>query len=182
MVAIGMKYKGHVLLVAWVLAGALMIGIAWSASGKAEFSKTTIDIGVVVSDVEKAAKFYTQGLGFTETGGFDVAAQMANDTGLTDNKPFKVRTFNLGKEPTATTLKIMQIAGSKAVDNQYIGSSQGFRYLTVFVADLSRALERLKQLQIATVKPPYRLAGGNNYLVLVKDPDGNTIELIGPMQ
>jgi len=184
MIATGMKYKVHVLLVAWALAGVLMIGIAWSASGKAEFSKTTIDIGVVVSDVEKAAKFYTQALGFTETGGFDVPGQMAGDTGLTDNKPFKVRTFNLGKEPTATTLKIMQIpdAGSKKVDNQYIGSSLGFRYLTVLVADLTKTVERLKQLQVSPVKPPYRLGGGNSYLILVKDPDGNTIELIGPMQ
>ncbi len=182
MVAIGMKYKAHVLLIACVLVGMVMIGIAWSASGKAEFSRTTIDIGLVVSDVEKAAKFYTQALGFTETGGFDVAAQMAGDTGLTDNKPFKVRTFALAKEPTATTLKIMQIAGSKTVDTQYIGSSLGFRYLTVLVADLTKAVERLKQNGIAPVKPPYRLGGGNSYLILVKDPDGNIVELIGPMQ
>jgi hypothetical protein len=95
-----MKYKVYALLVAWAVAGALMIKIARSDSGKPEFSRTTIDIGVVVSDVDKAAKFYTQALGFTETGGFDVPGQMAADTGLTDNHPFKVRTFSLGKDPT----------------------------------------------------------------------------------
>jgi len=42
-------------------------------------------------------------------------------------------------------------------------------------------MERLKQHGLAPVKPPYRL-GGNNHLILVKDPDGNIIELIGPMQ
>jgi len=184
MIPIRTKYKVYALLVAWAIAGVLMIKIARSDSGKPEFSKTTIDIGVVVSDVDKAAKFYTQALGFAETGGFDVSGQMAGDIGLTDNHPFKVRTFNLGKEPTATTLKIMQIpdAGSKKVDNQYIGSSLGFRYLTVFVADLGKTIERLKQSQVAPVKPPYRLGNGNSYLILVKDPDGNIIELIGPMQ
>ena len=181
MIPIRTKYKVCVLLVAWAVAGVLMIQIARSDAGKPEFSRTTIDIGVVVSDVEKAAKFYTQALGFTETGSFDVAAQMASDTGLTDSKPFKVRTFTLGKEPTATNLKIMQIAGAKAVDNQYLSSSLGFRYLTVFVGDLGKTVERLKQNGITPVKPPYRLGSGNNHLALVKDPDGNIIELIGPM-
>jgi len=152
-------------------------------SPKAEFSKTTIDLGLVVSDVDRAAQFYTEAIGFTEVGGFEVAAQMAGDTGLTDNHPFKVRVFALGKEPTATNLKIMTIpgAGSKKVDNQYIGSSLGFRYLTITVADLTKTMERLKQHGVAPVKEPYRL-GGNNYLILVKDPDGNIVELIGPKQ
>jgi len=184
MIPIRTKYKVYALLVAWAVAGALMIKIARSEAGKPEFAKTTIDIGVVVSDVDKAARFYTEAIGFAEGGSFDVSAPMARDTGLTDSKPFKVRMFRLGKEPTATTLKIMQIpeAGSKPVDNQYIGSSLGLRYLTVLVTDLSKTLERLKQHGVAPVKPPYRLSGGNNHLILVKDPDGNIIELIGPMQ
>ena len=176
------KYKVYFLLAAWAVAGILMITIARSGTEKPEFSRTTIDIGVVVSNVEKAAKFYTEALGFTDAGSFDVAAQMANDTGLTDNKPFKVRTFSLAKQPTATNLKIMQIAGAKAVDNQYISSTLGFRYLTVFVTDLAKVVGRLKQQGIAPVRPPYPLSGSNNHLVLVKDPDGNIIELIGPMQ
>jgi predicted enzyme related to lactoylglutathione lyase len=106
---------------------------------------------------------------------------MAADAGLTDNRPFKVRVFVLGDEPAATRLKIMTIpgAGLKRVDNQYIGSSLGFRYLTINVADLTRTLARLKQHGVAPVKEPYQL-GGNSYLILVKDPDGNTVELIGP--
>ena len=176
-------YRIPLLIMAWIIAGSLVIAAAQQSGGKAAFSRTTIDLGMVVSDVEKAAKFYTEALGFTEMTGFDVSAQLAGDTGLTDNRPFKVRVFALGDEPTATKLKIMQIPGanSKKVDNQYIGSSLGFRYLTVSVSDLTKSMERLKQNGIAPVKEPYRL-GGNNYLILVKDPDGNTIELIGPRQ
>ncbi len=177
------KYQVPLLMAAWLIAGSLVIAAAQSGGGKAKFSRTTIDLGMVVSDVEKAAKFYTEAVGFMELSSFDVAAQMANDTGLTDNRPFKVRVFALGNEPTATRLKIMTIPGanSKKVDNQYIGSSLGFRYLTINVADLTQTMERLKQHGVAPVKEPYRL-GGNNYLVLVKDPDGNTVELIGPRQ
>jgi catechol 2,3-dioxygenase-like lactoylglutathione lyase family enzyme len=174
------NYRTHVLIVACIVAGCMMIAAAKQDSGKPEFSRTTIDVGVVVSDVEKAAKFYTEALGFTAAGTFDVPAQMATDTGLTDQKPFQVRVFALGQEPTATKLKVMQITGAKKVDNQYISSSLGIRYLTVFVADLTKTLERLKKNGLAPVKEPYRLSGGDNYLILVKDPDGNIIELIGP--
>jgi len=174
------KYRMHLLIAAGILAGVLVIGAAGQGDAKSEFSRTTIDVGMVVSDVEKAAKFYTQGLGFKEAGRFDVAAQMAGDTGLTDSQPFQVRVFALGEEPTATKLKIMQIPSAKKVDNQYISSSLGVRYLTVFVADLTKTLARLQQNGVAPVKEPYRLGGGSTYLALVKDPDGNIIELLGP--
>ncbi len=175
------KYRVHVLIMAWIVGGGMMMAAAKQDSGKAEFSRTTIDLGMVVSDVEKAAVFYREALGFKELSGFDVPAPMASDTGLTDNRPFKVRVFALGDEPTATKLKIMTIpgAGLKKVDNQYIGSSLGFRYLTISVSNLAKTMERLKQHGISPVKEPYRL-GGINYLILVKDPDGNTVELIGP--
>ncbi len=178
-----MKYRMVLLVGAWVVAGVLMLSAAerGGQQEKAEFTQTTIDLGVVVSDVEKAATFYTQALGFTKVGGFDVSAPMAGDIGLTDYKPFQVQVLALGKEPLATKLKIMQIPGdgSKPVDNRYIGSSLGFRYLTIFVSDLSQAMERLKRNHVTPVKEPYRL-GENSYLILVKDPDGNVIELIGP--
>ena len=177
------KYRIHALVMAGIVGGCIIMAAAKQNSPKAEFARTTIDLGLIVSDVDKAAQFYTEAIGFTETGGFDVSAQMAGDTGLTDKQPFKVRVFALGKEPTATNLKIMTIpgAGSKRVDNQYIGSSLGFRYLTITVADLTKTMERLKQHGVAPVKEPYRLSG-NSYLILVKDPDGNIIELIGPKQ
>jgi predicted enzyme related to lactoylglutathione lyase len=175
------KYGRHMLIVAGIVGGCILMAGAKQAGPKADFSRTTIDLGMVVSDVEKAAKFYGETLGFKELSGFDVPARMATDAGLTDNQPFRVRVFVLGDEPAATRLKIMTIpgAGLKKVDNQYIGSSLGFRYLTINVADLTGTLARLKKNGVAPVKEPYQL-GGNSYLVLVKDPDGNTVELIGP--
>lgn len=177
------KCRVCVLMIAGILGGSMMMAAAKQDGGNARFSRTTIDLGMVVSDVERSARFYTQALGFTEAGGFDVSAQMAGDTGLTDQRPFHVRIFVLGEEPTATRLKMMTIpgAGSQKVDNRYIGSSLGFRYLTINVTDLTKAMERLRQQGVAPVKEPYPL-GGTNYLILVKDPDGNIIELIGPRQ
>jgi len=150
------------------------------------FSSTTIDIGMVVSDIEAARKFYTQALGFTEVEGFDVPAAMGADTGLTDKKAFHVYVFALSDAPAATKLKLIQMsdAPGKKIDNAFIHSSLGVRYLTVWVSDTTAALERLKK---ANVRPlakcpcelPASIAEGI-YLTIVRDPDGNMIELVGP--
>jgi predicted enzyme related to lactoylglutathione lyase len=151
------------------------------AEAKGEFARTTIDVGIVVSDVEKSAEFYKNALGFTEVPGFDVSAEMGGGSGLTDNQPFKVRVFVLGEEPTATKIKLMQFpdAPGKKVDNQFIHSSLGFSYLTIFVTDMTASVERANKAGAVVVKEPYHL-GDNNYLTLVKDPDGNIIEFVGP--
>jgi catechol 2,3-dioxygenase-like lactoylglutathione lyase family enzyme len=60
----------------------------------------------------------------------------------------------------------------------------GFSYLTIVVNDTNAALARLKK---AGVKPiaktpvelPKNLAPGV-FLTVVRDPDGNLVELVGP--
>lgn len=144
-------------------------------------ARTTIDVGIVVSNVEKAAAFYKNALGFKEVPGFNVSAEMGGGSGLTDNQPFKVRVFVLGDEPTATKIKLMQFpqAPGKKVDHRFIHSSLGYSYLTIFVSDTAASVERAKKAGAVVVKKPFQL-GGNNYLTLVKDPDGNIIEFVGP--
>ena len=160
----------------------LLAGASSTGETKAEFARTTIDLGIVVSDVEKAAKFYKNAIGFTEVPGFDVSKEMAGDSGLSDYHAFKVRVLVLGAEESATKIKIMEFpqAPGKKVDNTFINSSLGFSYLTIFVSDTTTAVERAKKAGVAPVKEPYQLGGGNFYLTLVKDPDGNIIELVGP--
>lgn len=51
---------------------------------KSEFARTTIDLGIVVSDVEKAAQLYKNALGFTEMPGFDVSKETALDCQVPD--------------------------------------------------------------------------------------------------
>ena len=153
---------------------------------QAEFTRTTVDLGAVVSDVEKAVKFYTEAIGFTELEGFSVSGSLAADSGLSDGKPLNVRVLILGEGASATKLKLMQVPGtaSKRSDNSFIHSQLGYSYLTVFVSDTDRALARLKRagsapLAKGPVALPADLAPGI-YLTLVRDPDGNLIELVGP--
>lgn len=151
------------------------------AEAEGEFARTTIDVGIVVSDVDKAAEFYKNALGFTEVPGFDVSAEMGGGSGLTADHPFHIRVFVLGDEPTATKIKLMQFpqAPGKKVDNRFIHSSYGFSYLTIWVSDTTASVERAKKAGAVPVKEPYQF-GDNMYLTLVKDPDGNIIELVGP--
>ena len=123
-----------------VLGLAIAIGPALAPAAESEFSRHTIDLGVVVSDVEKAVKFYTEAVGFTEVKGFSVPADFCTNSGLTDGKKLDIRVLVLGEGPDATKLKLMHVPGakSKSSDNGFIHSQLGFSYLTIFVNILER--------------------------------------------
>jgi len=106
---------------------------------------------------------------------------MGGESGLTDNQAFHVRIMVLGMEPTATKIKLMEFPHrpGATIDNRFIHSSYGFSYLTILVTDMKSSLERAKNAGAIPVKEPYNL-GGNNYLSLLRDPDGNFIEFVGP--
>jgi lactoylglutathione lyase len=158
------------------------------AASAAEFARQTIDLGVVVSDIEKSVEFYTEACGFTENPGFGVPGGFSADAGLTDGAALDIKVLTLGKEETATKLKLMQVKGTKKPTakgaNDLVHSQYGFRYLTIYVTDMTESLARLEK---AGVKPiaktpiaiPAAIAEGM-YLTIVRDPDGNMVELVGP--
>jgi lactoylglutathione lyase len=150
------------------------------------FPRTTIDLGTVVGDLDRSVRFYTEGVGFRELQGFEVAADVATAAGLTDSKPLSIRVLALGDGPDATKLKLMQVAGTapRTGDTEFIHSHTGFRYLTIMVADTDAALARLAKLGVkpiarSPVALPAALAPGM-HLTCVRDPDGNIVELVGP--
>ena len=93
-----------------------------------------------------------------------------------------MRVFVLDEIDQATRIKILSFPGVKTTqpDPAYIHSATGIRYLTLYVKDVNVALERLKRANVALLgETPFDLGNGS-FLVAVKDPDGNFIELIGP--
>lgn len=151
-----------------------------------EFLSKTIDLGCVVSDIDAAVKFYTEAIGFTEVKGFQVPADFATDAGLTEGKMLDIRRLVLGEGDGATTLKLMQIkdAGGKKSDNTHIDSQLGFSYITIIVKSTDAALERLKKAGVKPIaKGPVTLPDTLDpslALTIVRDPDGNMVELVGP--
>jgi catechol 2,3-dioxygenase-like lactoylglutathione lyase family enzyme len=163
------------------------IAIAHHAqAAEGEFARSTIDLGVVASDVQKSVDFYTQAIGFKEVTGFQAPGDFAGDAGLTDYKTLNVRVLVLGDDASATKLKLMELPDveSKRGDNRFIHSQLGFSYLTIFVNDTAAAMARLakagvKPLAKGPVALPRPLPQGV-YLTVVRDPDGNVVELVGP--
>lgn len=176
------SFSRHFFLLLLVLSIAVGAGFA-TGPFEDEFDKPTIDIGVVVSDIDASSRFYSEAIGFTNTSSFDVPGDFAKKSGLTDSRPLEIQVFQLGEGEGATSLKLMEVAGSdsKKVDHSYIDSSLGFSYLTIYVKSTTAASQRLEK---AGVKPvaegPVAIEGTDLFLTIVRDPDGNLIELIGP--
>ena len=150
------------------------------------FASTTVDFGLVVSDIDRSVRFYKDAVGLMEVEGFDVPTEMGGDSGLSDYKSFHVRILKVADSENATGVKLMQFkdAPGKTVDNAFIHSSYGIRYLTFYVSDMDVAVERAKRAGYPPiVKGPIPLPAGFTegvYLALLRDPDGNLLELVGP--
>jgi lactoylglutathione lyase len=151
-----------------------------------EFLSQVIDIGCVVGDIEKSVKFYTGAIGFKEVQGFSVAADFAAEAGLTANKKLDIRVLVLGEGEGATKLKLMQVegGGNKKPDHTHIDTTLGLSYITIVVKSTDNALKRLAKAGVKPIaKGPVTLPANLNpelALTIVRDPDGNLVELVGP--
>ncbi len=167
------------------LSGAVMLA-GGVAAQESNFANPTIDLGVVVSDLERSLKFYTEAVGFENVSSFTVPAGTATDAGLTNSKTLTIQVLKLGEGDGATSLKLMEVPGvrSRKSNNKFIHSQLGFSYITIHVKSTDKAMERLRKAGVkpvakSPVELPESLAKGV-YLTVLKDPDGNVVELVGP--
>ncbi len=161
-------------------------GVFAQTQADSNIARETVDLGTVVSDVEKSVKWYTDVIGFQKVAEFDVPGDFAKQAGLTNALPAHIYVLALGDGPGATKLKLMQFktAPGARIDQTYFHSTYGFRYLTVFVKDMPTAITRAakagaKPIAEGPVAIPDSIAKGE-YLAVLRDPDGNFVELVGP--
>ena len=162
----------------------LAIFILTSCSSSSNFTTGTIDYGIVVSDINKSVSFY-ESIGFVEAATFEVPKEVTGDAGLLDYKKAKIHVMKLSGLEEGTSVKLMQLSGQhKKQDQTYIDSSYGMSYQTIFVKDMSPVLQKLKENNIKVMaKGPVDLTPvgyAPNFLVCIRDPDGNIIEFVGP--
>ncbi|MBI97664.1 MAG: hypothetical protein CMO78_03870 [Verrucomicrobiales bacterium] len=100
------------------------------------------------------------------------------------SQPAKVRVFVLGDAPNSTRLKIMSFPQRPglAPDQKYIHSTLGLSYLTLRVADMDAAVGRLKKAKVKLLGQTPASLGGQLRITVFHDPDGNFVELIGPVK
>ena len=170
-----------------MIAGLFIVSFAFQAAHSAEkdFSKKTINIGMIVSDLEKSMAFYKEVVGMVqvERTHFDVDGEFGKKSGLTDALGVHVEVLKLGKGKEATELKLMTFGDRpKKQENEYIHSHTGVQYLTIFVTELKPILKRIQQHKVKLLGETPIPLGEKNHFVLIKDPDGTFVELIGPME
>ncbi|MCA9412385.1 MAG: VOC family protein [Candidatus Omnitrophica bacterium] len=150
-----------------------------------DFAKKTINIGMIVSDLEKSMEFYKDVVGFVQVDrtDFDVDGEFGKKSGLTDSLGVHVEILKLGKGEDATELKLMTFGDKpKKQENEYIHSHTGIQYMTIFVTELKPILKRIKEHKVKLLGETPIPLGEKNSFVLIKDPDGTFVELIGPME
>ncbi|MCG6188375.1 VOC family protein [Maribellus maritimus] len=154
---------------------------AQMAPPDSEFSSPTISVGVVVEDLEKSIDFYTNIIGMTKTGEFSVTKEKCTELGLTNSYRLDVTILKLENSERSNEWKLMSL-GTKAKHpkQKYMSDDTGMQYITVFVKHLLPVMKRVQEngIKILSGKPS-TLDNGNKF-ILIQDPDGTFIEIIGP--
>ena len=146
-----------------------------------EYAQTKIDIGVVVSDLDVAMDFYQNVLGMKKTGLYDLDADFGKRSGLTGGVPVKIEVLKIEDSPSATEFKLMSFTNTSAHAKQNkIQDDAGMQYITVFVKSLAPWVEKLESKKVPFLgDTPIPIDDSVSFL-LIQDPDGNFIEIIGP--
>ncbi|MCB0517761.1 MAG: VOC family protein [Lewinellaceae bacterium] len=153
---------------------------ATTGAAESEYEKGAISVGVVVSDLEKSLDFYTRVLGMQKTGGFKIDEDFGNRSGLSDGVPFEVTVLKLVDSPDAAEWKLLSFGkGATHPKQLHIQDDTGVQYVTLFVKAIQPILERIRQNNIPLLgSTPVVLKDGRQF-ILIQDPDGTFIELIG---
>ena len=145
------------------------------------FKDGVIDIGVVVSDMERSKKFYLEVIGMKETGAYDLDEKFGSRSGLTGGLPLTIKVLKLEDTPSATEWKLMEFAKlSRKSVRKFVYQNIGMQYITINVNSITPFIEQLRAQKVKFLgETPITLADGR-WFILIQDPDKNFIEIIGP--
>ena len=134
-------------------------------------------IGLCVSDLERSARFYTQGLGFSPAGSLEVEGE-ATDT-LLGLSGTQLSALYLERDGTRIELLHYRQPGSVEQDAPRPMNWVGLTHLSFRVADLEATLNNLTAVGgviLRETRTENRHFGAA--AIFVTDPDGTRIELI----
>ena len=154
-----------------------------TSMAQSEFSSSLIGVGVVTKDIQKSLDFYLNVIGMTKVGEFDVDENFGKISGLTNGLAFHVDVLKLQDSPEANQWKLMSFnkEGSHPMP-KYIQDDTGMQYVTIMVNSLEPFLERIEKHHVKLLGNTPVPLGEKDHFVLVQDPDGTIIELIGPLK
>lgn len=147
-----------------------------------DFARPTISIGVLVEDLNKSLDFYINVIGMVQVRELTIDSEKAKRMGLSNGESFDIKFLKLENSENATELKLMSCGKKTNRSKQvYIPDDNGIRYLTIFVKSMKPLLERIRRYGVKPLGQTPTMLDANRQFVLVQDPDGNFVELIGPI-
>lgn len=135
-------------------------------------------LGLCVSDLDRSVRFYCDGLGFTQGGGFDLKSTPANglDRALEVDGPARLRSQWISHG--ALQIELLSFAEPEVGETPSAHRNhRGLTHLAFTVDDVDAAAQRLVEYG-GTVLDATRSNPGVE-LVFVADPDGVRVELMG---
>jgi len=146
------------------------------------FTSKLIGLGVVVSDIDKSLDFYMNAIGMVKAYSFKIGSEFSKRSGLANGDSASVTVLKLENSPEANEWKLMSF-GKKATHPKqaFIPDDTGVQYITINVKALKPIIERLKQRNVPFLGSSPTQLNKNAQILVVQDPDGTFIELIGPM-
>ncbi len=153
---------------------------AQTTPATSEFSNPTISVGLVVEDLHKSIDFYTNVIGMTKTGEFSVTKEQCTELGLNNKYPLDVTILKLENSENSTEWKLMSV-GTKAnhPKQKYMTDDTGIQYVTVFVKQIQPVIERVQKNGVKILSGTPSILDDGRKFILVQDPDGTFIEIIG---
>lgn len=156
--------------------------LGFNQTKKNEFNSRPMDVGIVVSDMQKSLEFYTKVIGMTELGPWHVTPEISKSAGFTDGKAVDIINLKLNDEPGAPQYKLAKIQG---VESETLSHSfrPGLRYLTLRVGDVAPYLNRIKEHNIELWgDSPLDFPEYDYSVLILQDPDGAMLEIAGPLR
>lgn len=172
--------KNPLLLIFGIVAGMM---INFTAHSQSNFSSNLIGSGVVVSDLDRSLEFYIDGIGMVQAYTFTITEEFSKRSGLSNGVPVEVSVLKLENSPNANEWKLMSFGNEQSKSKpKYIQDGTGVQYITINVKALNPVIKRLKEKGVKLLGSTPTPLNENLHFVLVQDPDGIFIELIGPLE
>lgn len=152
------------------------------SAAPSNFTSKSIGMGVVVADLEKSLDFYMNGIGMVKAYSFKINAEFSKRSGLAGGDSTSVTVLKLENSPDASEWKLMSFGRQPTHPKQrFIHDDTGIQYITIQVKALRPIIDRLKQRNTSFLGNTPTPLNRNSQILLVQDPDGTFLELIGPM-
>lgn len=130
----------------------------------AQLAKSAVDLGIVITDSEKALAFYRDLLGMEHVGDMPMPIGGGGTMHRLQCGDSLIKLVNLTNTPPASP------GGG-------IPGALGFRYLTLIVSNLDEILGECAAARVNIVVPATEIRPGVS-IGMVEDPDGNWVEFV----